>query len=230
MHGGGIVISLLESRSTGVRSRLLVCIAMAVFALFGAADAGSADAAMPPQYVPIELTLQSGQSSPPSIFPPIWNSTYDWPQGDGYNTWTTNKQTSLPQGYQLTQGLNGQPGLWLWPIGSPVAGDKYPPGYAEYFFRAPGTTRIARASVDVSFRPALYNHHCTDIGLRSNADVGMRFRDCSPPTPGSTTTDTWGPIHSRNVGLFDPLASPTAKEPSCGWRSRSATGQISWHA
>lgn len=206
------MISLLESRFTGVRSRLLVCIAMAVFALFGAADAGSADAAMPPQYVPIELTLQSGQSSPPSIFPPIWNSTYDWPQGDGYNTWTENKQTPLPQGYQLTQGLNGQSGFWLWPIGSPAAGGKYPPGYAEYFFRAPGTTRIARASVDVSFRPSLYNHHCTDIGLRSDAAVGTHFRDCSPPTPGSSTTDTWGPVHSRNVALFDPLTSPTAKE------------------
>lgn len=172
----------------------------------------TASAAMPTQAVPIQLALQNGQSSPPSIFPPIWNSTYDWPAGSGYNTWTANKQTPLPQGYQTTQGLGGQPGLWIWPVGSPAASGKYPPGYAEYYFRAPGSTRIARASLDVSFRPALYSHHCTDIGLRSDTAVRMNFRDCPPPNPGNSNTQTGGPVHTRNIALFDPQASPTAKE------------------
>ncbi len=212
------MVRLPESRRSSAWLTLSLSALVAALAMQPAAYAQ-----LPDPSVPIELTVQSGSPLPPPIALPIWNSTYDWPAGDGYNTWSTLKSTALPQGYQLEPGLPGQPGLWLWPIGSPAAGgNKYPPGYAEYAFRTPGSTRIARASIDTSFRPALYNHHCTDLGLRTDSALIQRTRDCVPPTPGQTTSEAGGPVHHRTVALFDPSAAPSSKElyvrlekPSC---------------
>ncbi len=185
------------------------------------ADSGS-PSNIPTGAVPISLHLTNG-SSPPAIAPGIWNSSYPWQQSSGYNEWTPNVQSALTNGYELKRGYGGRPGLWIWPVGSPAAGDNlYPPGYAEFAFTAPGTTRIARASVDLAYRSALYTSHCTEIGLRTRGETRDRDTDCLAPIPDRVVIDSHGETAYRNVPLFDPATNPTAKQayarifvPSC---------------
>jgi hypothetical protein len=53
------------------------------------------------------------------------------------------------------------PGLWLWPVDE----REYRPGGAEWVLRAPGTTRIAKVTLDPGYRTKLFAHHCLEIGL-----------------------------------------------------------------
>lgn len=188
----------------------------------GAEAQDSSPARVPTGAVPISLNITNG-STPPAITPPIWNSAYPWQQGVGYNEWTPNIGSTLTNGYELKRGHAGRPGLWLWPVGSSAAGNKlYPPGYAEFAFTAPGTTRIARASVDLAYRSVLYASHCTEIGLRIGTLLRAANTNCIAPVPDQVAIDPHGTTSYRNVPLFDPSSKPTAKEayarifiPSC---------------
>lgn len=188
---------------------------------------------IPTGAVPISLNVTNG-NSPPAIGMPIWNSSYPWQQSSGYNEWTPNVQSDLSNGYELKRGHEGRPGLWIWPVGSHAAGNSlYPPGYAEFAFTAPGTTRIARASVDLAYRNALYASHCTEIGLRSAAGPRDRDTDCLAPIPDRIVINGDGETSYRNVPLFDPDANPTAKEayarmfiPSCTLLSIELCSQL----
>src|SRR5688500_11118649 len=88
----------------------------------------------------------------PEITLPVWTSDYGWPDGTGYAGWEAGVfGLGRAETFGLTRGLGGLPGLWAWPLG-----DKdYRPGGAEWVLRAPGTTRIARAELDLEYRNKL---------------------------------------------------------------------------
>jgi hypothetical protein len=91
----------------------------------------------------VSTALGGSGSHAPEISLPTWGSTYAWPASDGYAGWEHRIHTADADAYRLATGLGGRPGLWLWPTG----GRGYGPGGAEWVLRAPGTTRIARASL-----------------------------------------------------------------------------------
>lgn len=158
----------LKTIALAFRAGLLATFAALALIAFPVSD--QAAASLPDPFVAIDLNIQQNQPQPPNITLPVWNSTYDWPSSHGYNTWTATKQTALPDGYELREGYQGKPGLWLWPKGSFALGGLlpklYPPGYAEFSYTAPGTTRIARAILETEYRSSLYATHCTEFGLR----------------------------------------------------------------
>ncbi len=188
----------------------------------GSESAGGLPTNVPTGAVPISLHITNGQN-PPAITPPIWNSSYPWQQASGYGDWTPKVQSNLASGYELKRGHAGRPGLWIWPTGSQANGYKlYQPGYAEFAFTAPGTTRIARASMDLAYRSLLYTSHCTEIGLRTSSEIRAKNTNCLPPVPDRIVIDSHGATSYRNVPLFDPSSNPTTKEayarifiPSC---------------
>src|SRR5437660_1352182 len=74
---------------------------------------------------------------------PTWTNLYDWPAGHGYAGWQSTT-SAAPGAYGMQTALGGNPGLWLWPVG----GQRYGPGYAEWTYTAPGTTRVLSATID----------------------------------------------------------------------------------
>ena len=150
---------------------------------------------------------------PPELELPTWQSTYDWEGGDGYFGWHRGLVDADADAYGLETAFDDRYGLWAFPTGD----RRYAPGGAEWKLRAPGTTRIGRASLRIGFRPNLFAQHCVRIGLRSGDEVRDGMVTCKPPTPAS-----------RNLELdfADPSGKPTATElyaqivvPSCPGRS-----------
>jgi hypothetical protein len=64
----------------------------------------------------------------------------------------------------------------------------------------------------VAYRAGLYNSHCTELGLRTGATNRAKDAHCLPPVPDTFVIDSHGDTNYRNVPLFDPAGSPTAKE------------------
>lgn len=159
-----------------------------------------------------------GDSPAPGITLPTWRSTYAWPAGDGYAGWEQRARAADDDAYGFAPGLAGHPGLWVWPVG----GREYGPGDAEWVLRAPGTTRIARATVSVAYTNKLYAHHCLRIALRSDAETRDVRLACKPPAPPASQDN-------YELRLADPVGAPTAKElsveilvPACEKNTASA--------
>jgi|tagenome__1003787_1003787.scaffolds.fasta_scaffold20987159_8 hypothetical protein len=146
--------------------------------------------------------------APPDITLPTWQSTYSWSAADGYFGWHRNVLAGDDEAYGLDTALGGRPGLWVWPRG----GRRYgPESGAEWVLRAPGTTRIARATVLVSFRDDLFAHHCLRITLRSDSETRDGRLDCKPPHSSSAVEPGF---HDYRVQLADPSGQPVSKELS----------------
>lgn len=199
------------------RSMLSVSVFVVFLVMPGAAAA---------EPVPTNISVESGAMSPAAIQLPTWASAYDWLTAHGYNLWAPSKQTSVPQGYELRLGYSELPGLWLWPVGSTGPNKfEYPRGYAEFRFRAPGTTRIARASLDVSYRQNLYASHCTRIALEVQSQERMTDARCVVPESDQIDVTKDSSVASRTVELWDPAGAPTATDlfarieiPNCASR------------
>jgi hypothetical protein len=155
------------------------------------ADTASADAAEPPPPVPVIPAL------------PTWRNLYDWPNGHGYAGWHS-ASAGQTGAYGIQSALGGQYGLWLWPSG----GSAYSYGngnYAEWTYTAPGTTRLANATIQLSYRNKLLAHHCIDIGFRDNNGAVVAHNEhCKPVTPPDSQRGV-------TVSLVDPASSPTSK-------------------
>jgi hypothetical protein len=152
-----------------------------------------------------------GDPSAEGIALPTWRSRYVWSENDGYSGWSTDVFGSDSAAYEFAPGLQGVGSLWAWPTGD----REYRPGGGEWFLRAPGTTRIARATVDLAYRTKVFAHLCLDAGLRSRDEGRDTHRDCKPPAQPAT--------EDGYVQAFsDPDAAPKATEaymqlvmPSC---------------
>ena len=132
---------------------------------------------------------------------PIWRNFYDWPGGHQYAGWDLVLGTSDANAYGSARSLGGIPGLWLWLTG----GREYRPGFAEWRYEAPGTTRIASANLAVAYAEKLFAHHCVELGLRRPGETRDSARECSPPdVPASPSGWT--------VTLDDPASEPTATQ------------------
>src|SRR4051812_45130474 len=169
-------------------ARLAVLATLVGGVLFAASPAAAAPPAAP-------------AAEPPTITLPIWRSTYGWSAGDGYAGWDKVLSTPDAAAYGFGPGLADQPGLGLWPTG----GREYGPGGAQWVLRAPGTTRIARASVELSYRDPVFAHHCLQVGLRTATGDRDARQDCKPPAPPATQD-------GYQVQIADPSGAPTAKE------------------
>lgn len=134
---------------------------------------------------------------------PTWRNLYDWPSGHGSVGWA--QASTAPDGaYTFARGLSAGPGLWVWPTG----GRTYQPGAAEWRYRAPGTTRVLKATVQLAYPPRLLSHHCIGVVLRDAAG-GERSatRFCKPPQPPK------GNPAVLTLTLADPVAAaPTTKD------------------
>lgn len=165
----------------------LITTMLLVGALVGPRAATAAETSPAPRATTVTVSL------------PTWQSHYDWAGGDGYSGWERFAFGPSAEGYGLEAGLGQQPGIWQW-----LRGDReYRPGGAEWILRAPGTTRIASATLSVRSAPKLYAHHCVEVGLRVGLESRAARRDCSPPTEAEA------PLQ---VALSDPSPAPTAKE------------------
>jgi hypothetical protein len=153
-------------------------------------DTTSADAAEPPP--PSAVT--------PSL--PTWRDLYDWPNGHGYVGWHT-ASSSQAGAYGMQSALGNNYGLWLWPVGG--SSYSYSTGqYAEWTFTAPGTTRLASATVNFTYKNKLLAHHCIDVGFRdANGSVITHNEHCTPVQPPDSQ-------RSVTVSLVDPSANPTS--------------------
>ena len=133
---------------------------------------------------------------------PTWTSDYEWPDGHGYAGWGEGVTGAAERdAFGLTPGLGAFPGLWMWPIGD----REYRPGGAHWSLRAPGTTRIARATFDLAYRTKVFAQHCLVTGLRTGEETRDGTTECKPPAPPAREDD-------HPVSLFDPAGAPTAKE------------------
>jgi hypothetical protein len=132
---------------------------------------------------------------------PTWRNVYDWAGGDGYAGW--HSAASSAQDYGTVAALGGTYGLWLWATGGKKA---YTPGdYAEWTYTAPGTTRLADASLSFAYRNKLLAHHCIDVGFRDGAGAVVAHREyCQPPEPPDSQDRV-------TLALADAAANPTAK-------------------
>lgn len=129
---------------------------------------------------------------------PTWRNVYDWPAGHGYvGVQSATSSTSL---YATQSNLGGNYGLWLWPRGG-----QYGPGFAEWTYTAPGTTRIAKAELSYAYRNKLLAHHCVRTGLRTAGAIGAILEHCKPVSPPDSQRDV-------TTTLADPAASPTSKQ------------------
>lgn len=103
--------------------------------------------------------------------------------------------------YSFAQGRPSGAGVWVWPTG----GRKYAPAYAQWSYTAPGTTRLLKAKVTLSYTPRLLSHHC----VRVAAFVGAEQRDsvsfCKPPGPPAGEGNV-------EVNIGDPASNPTSKQ------------------
>jgi len=103
--------------------------------------------------------------------------------------------------YSFAQGRPSGAGVWVWPTGD----RRYPPGWAQWSYTAPGTTRLLSAKVALSYTPRLLSHHC----VRVAAYVGDEQRGgtvfCKPPGPPAG-------VGNVDVDLGDPAENPTAKQ------------------
>lgn len=151
---------------------------------------------------------------------PTWTNDYPWlgDSGQGY-VGIGNDTTAAAGAYGFAPALGGEPGLWLYPIGD----QRYSPGQAEFTYAAPGTTRIASATLDISYRNKVLAHQCLAVGLRTADGVVDGKTYCNPPLP----PDSQSEVH---VELADPADSPTAKQlffqlvvPPC------VSGPCSWN-
>lgn len=151
--------------------------------------------------------------APPPIALPVWGSAYAWGDGDGYAGWE--KQYHLTDGSYARETGGAAPGLWIFPTG----GQRYIPGRAGWGLTAPGSTRIARATLALEYRESLFAHHCLRVAL----DAGTQTRDerliCRPPVPPGGRTD-------YQLALADPDAAPRATQvsvqvvvPECGGKA-----------
>jgi hypothetical protein len=146
--------------------------------------------------------------------------TYDWAAGSGYGGWQA--RTSGPdQAFRLDAGLAGQPGLWI----APTGGD-YAPGFAEWRYTAPGASRLAGASLVLSYRNKLLAHHCVRVGLRSQTGEVAARELCEPAQKPDSQTRV-------DVTLTDPDSVPSATElffqvamPDCGKPENACTKHI----
>src|SRR5438445_7606384 len=154
-------------------------------------DTASADAAEPPPPAPVTPVL------------PTWRNLYDWPNGHGYVGWHT-ASSSQAGAYGMQSALGGQYGLWLWPTGGSAYA--YTNGnYAEWTYAAPGTTRLANASIQFTYRNKLLAHHCIDIGFRDAGGAVVTHNEhCKPVTPPDSQRGV-------TVSLVDPASNPTSK-------------------
>jgi hypothetical protein len=135
-----------------------------------------------------------------SVALPTWRNTYDWPTaGHGYVG--VHAGTSVAGAYGMQANLGSQHGAWLWPVGD----RSYGPGYAEWTYSAPGTTRIAKASVSYAYRNKLLAHHCLRTGLRTADTSTTSFEHCKPIAPPDSQRDV-------SFDLADPAQNPTSKE------------------
>ena len=137
------------------------------------------------------VTIGSGTAAAADA--PRWVSTYDWPAGDGASGWAS-ATSGTPGPYGFSADRPGRPGLWVWP-----SGGAYPPARALWRLPAPGTTRIASATVTATFPNRLLSHHCVEVALGDRAPVV----DCKPrPDANGTTTASYA--------LKDPAAAAAA--------------------
>jgi hypothetical protein len=158
-----------------------------------------------PYYVDNASAAKAEPPPPPAVTPalPIWRNLYDWPNGHGYVGWHAGS-SSQPGAYGMQSALGGQYGLWLWPVG----GQSYRYSenqYAEWTYTAPGTTRLANATMQFSYRNKLLAHHCIDIGFRTAAGAVITHNEhCKPAAPPDSQRQV-------NVTLVDPSSNPTSK-------------------
>jgi hypothetical protein len=135
--------------------------------------------------------------------------TYAWSRGDGYAGWEANKSDPV-QAFGLERGLGAQPGLWIWPTG----GD-YAPGFAEWRYDAPGTTRIASVTAAFSYRNKLLDHLCVRLGLRtSSAEVAVREL-CKPPEKPDSQSQVQVALadpHGEATEFFFQVAMPECRD------------------
>lgn len=106
-----------------------------------------------------------------------WNDSYDWLAGDGSFAWLATASTSADGVYGEDDSLDGQRGLWVWPVG----GGEYGNGRARWTFDAPGTTRIKSAAFAFSYRNRLLSHHCIELALRDGSASTAHSEMCKPP-------------------------------------------------
>jgi hypothetical protein len=111
---------------------------------------------------------------------PTWQNVYDWQAGHGYFGWV---QAADQAGYGFSQGRLSGSGLWLWPQGA----QRYQPGGAQWSYTAPGTTRILRANVSISYKPKLLSHHCVRVTVDDGTDERDSVGFCKPPGPPAGT-------------------------------------------
>lgn len=114
---------------------------------------------------------------------PTWRSVYDWPAGNGYFTWNTATSATDAGAYSFARGLTAGPGLWL----SPTGGRTYQPGFAEWNYTAPGTTRLLKSSIELAYNPRILSHHCVRAVLRTPAGERNSSTFCKPPAPPKGT-------------------------------------------
>jgi hypothetical protein len=103
--------------------------------------------------------------------------------------------------YAFAQGRPSGTGAWIWPTG----GRRYSAAYAQWSYTAPGTTRLLKAKVVLSYAARLLSHHC----VRVAALVGGEQRDsvscCKPPGPPAGEGNV-------EVNVGDPAQNPTATQ------------------
>jgi hypothetical protein len=139
-------------------------------------------------------TVLSGNAASTPL--PTWQNAYDWPAGHGYFGFV---QTADRSGYGFSQGSPSGAGLWLWPQGA----QRYERGGAQWSYAAPGTTRILKATVRISYKPRLLSHHCVRASLSDGSDQRDSVVFCKPPGPPAGTGDV-------EIRLGDPAPNPTA--------------------
>jgi hypothetical protein len=154
-------------------------------------DSASADAAEPPPPAPVTPSL------------PTWRNLYDWPNGHGYVGWHT-ASSGQAGAYGMQPNLGGNYGLWLWPVGG--TSYSYSQGqYAEWTYTAPGTTRLASATLILSYRNKLLAHHCLDVGFRDGSGAIVTHNEhCTPVKPPDSQRQV-------TISLVDPATNPTSK-------------------
>ena len=147
------------------------------------------------------LGAGAGETRAQTTSLPTWQSAYDWGAGHGYAGWHQ-QGLGAPSGpYGSTASLESRPGLWLWPMGEAW----YRPGGSEWTITAPGTTRIASASLRFAYRERLFSHHCVNAGLRTSEGVTSGLSQCKPPNDVASR-DAWP------VAFADPDPTPASKQ------------------